>query len=82
MVLRVQFLRGQAGGSAESQAVIKTYFFFAPDDLSEERALEMAKCEFCAWAGVADWTEVANGYELAHHDLAADGAPSPAGMSH
>lgn len=63
-------MRGRAGGTGDgSPAVIKTYFFFAPDDLSEERALEMAKCEFCAWAGIADWTEGANGYELARHDV-------------
>ncbi len=74
MAYKVRFWRTSHGGNGkpEKQSVVKTYFFFAPDDMSEEAAIEMAKSEICAWAGVSDWREVASGYDLGHTDLEAE----------
>ncbi|MBF0130607.1 MAG: hypothetical protein HQL33_11505, partial [Alphaproteobacteria bacterium] len=43
-------------------AVLKT--FVAPDDIPDSEVLEKAIREFCDWAHVSRWNDIANGYEF------------------
>lgn len=65
MMKRIGFWREvQNSYGSTYRAVLMT--FVAQDDIPDTEALDRAVRDFCDWAHISRWNDLANGYELEH----------------
>ncbi len=63
MTTRVQFWREINANGHSAHSVVRT--FMVPAAISDQEAVEIAKCRFCDEMGLRSWHDGAHGYDVA-----------------